>query len=222
MYGGSGTWPWRSSTSSTSPSKRKRKRSPSRPTTAASTASARRKRAPGCGGWLALIWASASFGPSTRSISTSIRPPVSLTPKSRALTTRVSLNTSTSPAERNCGRSEKAWSETPPCERRSRRLAVRSGAGCCAMSSLREVVVEVVDGERALLPVPGHSPIMPRPCRDGETGRRTGLKIRAPPVASPAQGAIIELESTTSRLGVTDESPGCDADVPTAFAYGAK
>jgi hypothetical protein len=67
--------------------------------------------------------------------SASTAPPLALVPSRRALTTRVSLTTSRSPSRSSAGRSRKTRSRGAVPVPSSRREALRSAAGCCAISS---------------------------------------------------------------------------------------
>ena len=143
------------------PSKRSRKRSPSRPSTVASSAPARRRRAPGRGAWLARICASASRAPTTRSISTSIRPPLSLRSEQPRLDdARVVEDQHVARREETAADRRMRDPRPPPARGAAAGSPVRSGAGCCAISAVGQVEVEVLD--REALPWVGHSSIMPR------------------------------------------------------------
>ena len=110
---------------------------PARPSTSASKASAKRSRAARPSATCSRAAAPARRGPArTRSTSASTAPPLALTPNRRALITRVSLKTSRSPARSSVGqvaevRGRRGVGAVPS----SRRDALRSAAGCCAISS---------------------------------------------------------------------------------------
>ena len=72
---------------------------------------------------------------STRSIKSSSLPPVGFSPNRRALMTLVSLKTSRSPGDNSAGSSRNTRSTAGSVRPSSRREALRSAAGCCAISS---------------------------------------------------------------------------------------
>ncbi len=138
MYGGSGISPCsrhsasasRSSVSSTKPSSRDRRARGRRPRARSP------RRASACGSRAAAR--ARGDRPSTRSSSSSTRPPLGVrVPARRAGSTRVSFKTSKSPARRRSGRSAKRRSSIAPLapSSTSSRLALRSASGVCAISS---------------------------------------------------------------------------------------
>src|SRR6218665_21442 len=109
---------------------------PQRPSTSASKASLKRTCEPGLGDLLARMWACTSWVPAiTRSTSASTAPPLALAPNSRALMTLVLLNTSRSPASSRSGSSRNTRSTGASARPSSSREALRSAAGCWAISS---------------------------------------------------------------------------------------
>ena len=75
-------------------------------------------------------------------------PPLAFSPSSRALITRVSLNTSRSPgAKQRRQVASKRWSTGVRARPSSRRDALRSAAGCCAISRVGQFEVEVAESE---------------------------------------------------------------------------
>ena len=86
---------------------------------------------PACGLWLARSSARARAAPSTRSTSTSTRPPLALRPNSRALITRVSFSTSRSPGceqLRQVGEAQVGKAVGPHVQQALRRCARPAGA----------------------------------------------------------------------------------------------
>ena len=109
---------------------------PARPSTSASKASAKRTTLPAFGDLLARSCASTTSPASTRSTSASTAPPLALTPNRRALITAVSLKTSRSPARSSVGQvADVAVARAARRAPSSRREALRSAAGCWAISS---------------------------------------------------------------------------------------
>ena len=140
MYGGSGTWPWRLQQRE-GVGRKAQVEQRARPGRRGPAPRRRRRRQsaarlPGLGDLLARRWASTSWPGSTRSTSASTAPPLAFSPNSRALMTRVSLKTSRSPGCSSAGRSRKTRSHRQRGRgRRAAASALRSAAGCWAISS---------------------------------------------------------------------------------------